>query len=74
MKIQMLTLMAGPEGAVKAGDCIDVEKDIAAGLISSGYAVNAEKEVENDPVDSNGNGSANKPRRSKKASKASSGR
>jgi hypothetical protein len=42
MKMQMKTLMAGPNGVIKAGQVVELPEAEAQALIDGGYAISAE--------------------------------
>ena len=43
MRVKMLTRAAGPDWKASAGDELDLPLNVAAGLVSGGYAVALEK-------------------------------
>lgn len=47
MKIKMLTISAGPDGVIRPGDVIDVEKKEGKALIGGGYGA----EILEDPAE-----------------------
>lgn len=38
MKIQMKATMAGPQGAFRSGDVLELDNDVAQSLVAGGYA------------------------------------
>lgn len=50
MRVKMLTRAAGPDWKANAGDELDLPLNVAAGLVSGGYAEALEKGKPSSPV------------------------